>query len=66
MPELTDEQLAEIRLDHRVGYDAFMQRLSKKHGVSPDCIEAIVHGRPWRHLAEREQLPLRDLFGVKG
>lgn len=63
MPELTDDQLDDIRRRHATGTAALLQRIATAHGVSAECVEAIVHGRPWRHLAEREGAAIRDLFG---
>lgn len=63
MPELTDDQLADIRQRYATGQAALLHRIAAAHGVSAECVEAIVHGRPWRHLAERGAGPVvRDLF----
>lgn len=59
---LTDDQLADIRQRYTAGLSALLQRIGNAHGVSPECVEAIVHGRPWRHLVDRDSAAVRDLF----
>lgn len=58
LPPLTETDLAEIRRQSTLTQLA----LSRRFGVSPGCIDAIVRGRPWRALAE----PTPDLFEQKG
>lgn len=60
MPDLSDDQLADIRRRHNTGYAALLRRIADAHGINPDCVEAIAHGRPWRHLLDRPPVP--DLF----
>jgi hypothetical protein len=63
MPELTDDQLADIRQRYATGHAALLHRIGAAHGISAECAEAIVQGRPWRYLAERSAGPaIGDLF----
>ena len=62
MPELSDDDLALIRQRYAAGHAALVQRIARAHGVGAECVEAIVHGRPWRHLVESAPAAVRDLF----
>ena len=62
MPELTDDELADIRSRYASGHAALLRRIGQAHGIGAECVEAIVHGRPWRHLAASDSGAIRDLF----
>jgi hypothetical protein len=57
-PELTEDDLAEIRL--RRGGGATITRIAARFGVGRACIEAIVLGKAWRHLVAEKAAG--DLF----
>jgi hypothetical protein len=57
-PDLTEQQLSDIRGRHARGEDE--ARIAAQFNVTPRTIEAIVRGKPWRRLAAEE--PIGDLF----
>lgn len=66
MAELTDDDLADIRTRFALGHAALLDRIARRYGVGADCIEAIVRGRPWRHLVDQQDAATGDLFGDGG
>lgn len=66
MPEPSDDDLAAIRARYAVGVAALLDRIARRHDIGAECVEAIVHGRPWRHLVDRKDAAVGDLFGDDG